>query len=103
MRLRDKQPGQLERCHREWNRRNNLSLRGARRRSNLLPDEPSYAHQAGDCFGAARLAMTVSTHGDNALAPTKLLVLFVLPVIEQTVANVVHRRTAIGYPSRQWG
>jgi len=36
----------------------NLSLRGAKRRSNLLPDEPRYARQAGDCFVAARLAMT---------------------------------------------
>ncbi len=44
---------------------NNLSLRGAERRSNLLPDEPRYARQAGDCFGAARLAMTTSTHGEN--------------------------------------
>jgi hypothetical protein len=35
-----------------------LSLRGAERRSNPLPDEPSYARQAGVCFGAARLAMT---------------------------------------------
>jgi hypothetical protein len=52
----------LERFHREWNRRNNLSLRGAERRSNPLPDEPRYARQAGDCFDAARLAMTVSTH-----------------------------------------
>ena len=35
-----------------------------------LPDEPSYARQAGDCFGAARLAMTVSivsTHGEDTL------------------------------------
>jgi len=36
----------------------NLSLRGAKRRSNLLPDEPMYARQAGDCFGASHLAMT---------------------------------------------
>ncbi len=57
----------LERFHREWN----LSLRGAQRRSNPLPDEPSYARQAGDCFGAARLAMTGcagdSTHSESAL------------------------------------
>jgi len=32
------------------------------RRSNLLPDEPSYGRQAGDCFGAARLAMTGCSH-----------------------------------------
>ena len=57
----------LERFRHEGNRRNKLSLRGAQRRSNLLPDEPRYARQAGDCFGAARLAMTVSTHGDSAL------------------------------------
>ena len=66
--------------------RNNLSLRGAQRRSNPLPDEPRYARQAGHCFGATRLAMTgfagtgfagtgfagtglagCSTHGENAL------------------------------------
>ena len=57
----------LERFHCEWNRRNNLSLRGAQRRSNPLPDERNSAREAGDCFGAARLAMTVSTHGANAL------------------------------------
>ena len=34
------------------------SLRGAQRRSNLLPDERNSVRQAGDCFGAARLAMT---------------------------------------------
>ena len=33
-----------------------VSLRGAQRRSNPLPDEPRNARQAGDCFGAARLA-----------------------------------------------
>ena len=47
-------------------------MRGAERRSNLLPDEPSYARQAGDCFVAPRLAMTglagVSTHGEKALS-----------------------------------
>jgi len=43
-----------------------LSLRGAQRRSNLLPDEPRYARQAADCFGAVRLAMTVPPHGENA-------------------------------------
>ena len=47
-----------------------LSLRGAQRRSNLLPDEPRYVRQAGDCFGAARLAMTglagFSTYRQNA-------------------------------------
>jgi hypothetical protein len=32
------------------------------RRSNLLPDEPSYGRQAGDCCGAARLAMTGCSH-----------------------------------------
>ena len=51
-------------------------LRGAQRRSNLLPDECKSARQAGDCFGAARLAMTGcsmtgcsgdSTHSENAL------------------------------------
>jgi hypothetical protein len=36
-----------------------LSLRGASRRSNLPPDEPPAARQAGDCFVAALLAMTV--------------------------------------------
>jgi hypothetical protein len=48
------------------------SLRGALRRSNLLPDERSCARQAGDCFGAARLAMTGcsgdTTHGEKASA-----------------------------------
>ncbi len=58
----------LEGFHREWK----LSLRGAWRRSNPLPDEPSYARQAGDCFGAARLAMTgcsgrFRTCGESAL------------------------------------
>ena len=50
-----------------------LSLRGAQRRSNPLPDEPRYARQARDCFVAARLAMTglagFSTHGENAPNP----------------------------------
>ena len=49
-----------------------LSLRGAQRRSNPLPDERTSARQAGDCFGAARLAMTGcsgdSTYRENALA-----------------------------------
>ncbi len=49
-----------------------LSLRGAQRRSNLLPDERTTARQAGDCFGARRLAMTGcsgdSNHSENALA-----------------------------------
>ena len=57
-----------ERFHREWNLRNTPSLRGVQRRSNPPPDEPGYVRQAGDCFGAARLAMTVSTHDENALA-----------------------------------
>ncbi len=55
-----------ERFHREWNCRNNLSLRGAQPRGNLLPDEPRCARQAGDCFGAARLAMTVFAPRDRA-------------------------------------
>jgi len=64
----------LERFHCEWNRRNNLSLRGAQRRSNLRLNERTAVRQAGDCFGAARLAMTVFTHGENALAkPDTLL------------------------------
>ena len=50
---------------------NPLSLRGAQRRSNPPRDEPCYARQAGDCFGAPRLAMTGcsgdSTHSENAL------------------------------------
>ena len=33
-------------------------IAGAQRRSNPLPDERSSVRQAGDCFGAARLAMT---------------------------------------------
>jgi hypothetical protein len=37
---------------------NNLSLRGAQRRSNPLPDERTPARQAGDCFVASLLAMT---------------------------------------------
>jgi hypothetical protein len=37
-----------------------LSLRGAQRGSNPLPDERTSARQAGDCFVAARLAMTGS-------------------------------------------
>ena len=45
--------------HRAWN----LSLRGAERRSNLLPDERTSARQAGDCCGAARLAMTTGWLG----------------------------------------
>ena len=36
-----------------------LSLRGAQRRSNLLRDVPPAVRHAGDCFGAARLAMTM--------------------------------------------
>ncbi len=64
----------VERFHRAWKRRNNLSLRGTQRRSNLLPDERNSARQAGDCFGAARLAMTGFTHDENALAkPDTLL------------------------------
>ena len=35
-----------------------VSLRGAERRSNHLPDEPRHARQAGDCFVAPLLAMT---------------------------------------------
>ena len=35
-----------------------VSLRGAKRRSNLLPDVPRKARQAGDCFVAPLLAMT---------------------------------------------
>ena len=35
-----------------------LSLRGAARRSNLLPDQRNSARHAGDCFVASRLAMT---------------------------------------------
>ena len=41
--------------YREWKTRPTLSLRGAQRRSNPLPDERNAARQAGDCFGAARL------------------------------------------------
>jgi hypothetical protein len=37
------------------------SLRGAERRSNLLPDEPRNARQAGDCFVALLLAMTAGS------------------------------------------
>ena len=54
-------PLRLERFHREWKIQPALSLRGAERRSNPLPDEPRYARQAGDCFVAPRLAMT-GTH-----------------------------------------
>jgi protein-S-isoprenylcysteine O-methyltransferase Ste14 len=42
------------------NAQTNLSLRGALRRSNPPPDKRSSALQAGDCFGARRLAMTGS-------------------------------------------
>jgi hypothetical protein len=42
-------------CHRQ--------VRGAE--TILLPDEPRDARQAGDCFGAARLAMTGGS-GDSA-------------------------------------
>jgi hypothetical protein len=45
-----------------FHRARKLSLRGAQRRSNLLPDERTSARQAGDCFGAARLAMTGLIH-----------------------------------------
>ena len=45
------------------------SLRGAQRRSNPPPDEPSYADQPGDCCGARAAAMTVSTHGESARKP----------------------------------
>jgi hypothetical protein len=38
-----------------------VSLRGAQHRSNPLPDKPAVVRQAGDCFGAARLAMTAAS------------------------------------------
>ena len=61
----------LEHFHREWNCRNNLSLREAKRRSNPVPDERTSAREARDCFVASLLAMTrlagFSTHGENAL------------------------------------
>ena len=47
----------LERSHREWKRPATpvIARRGAPKQS--PPDEPRYARQAGDCFGAPRLAM----------------------------------------------
>ena len=51
-------PALLRAFHREWKTQPTLSLRGAERRSNLLPDERTSARQAGDCFVAPRLAMT---------------------------------------------
>jgi hypothetical protein len=45
-----------------------LSLRDAERRSNLLPDERRNARQAGDCFGAVRLAMTGGQEARQAMA-----------------------------------
>jgi len=37
-----------------------MSLRGAKRRSNLPPDEQSIVYVAGDCFVAMLLAMTLT-------------------------------------------
>ena len=66
-RKRQKPPSKLKR---------HLSLRGAERRSNPLPDERASARQAGDCFVAPRLAMTSrssnSTHSENALRQVRV-------------------------------
>ena len=59
----DKQD-RFERFHRAWK----LSLRGAERRSNLLPDERTSARQAGDCFAAPRLAMTGCSGNSTLIA-----------------------------------
>jgi hypothetical protein len=61
-----------ERLHRERKRPAKPVIARRLRRSNLLPDGRSSARQAGDCFVAARLAMTgaagFAAQGENAPA-----------------------------------
>jgi hypothetical protein len=48
-------PDSVRAFHREWKTQPTLSLRGAQRRSNLLPGERTSTRQAGDWFGASAL------------------------------------------------
>jgi hypothetical protein len=74
-----------------------LSLRGAQRGSNPPPDDRSSVRQAGDCFGAVRLAMTV----EFAAFPARVKPLYRYQPSRRFATAVSSGHRLIGHVSRR--